>query len=396
MVVAVKVFKKTSPNGKLTVYLGRRDFVDHLDHTDPVDGVIVVEDGYVKGRKIYGTVIVTYRYGREEDEVMGLNFAKEMVLVKDQLYPQEPDDGERRSDLQDRLLKKLGPNAFPFKFQLPPVAPCSVTLLPGDSTTGKPLGVGYELKCYVADTEEEKPHKRSSVAMVVRKVQYAQQDRQAKQPSTLVTKGFTLSAGKLNLEVNLDRDVFYHGEMVNANIKVNNSSRKQVKNIKAQIVQHCEVTMVNKHFTRVVAEVETREGCPITPGASLSKVFHLTPMAKNSMDRGVALDGQLKDADVNLASSTMAANDKGSADSMGVVISYSMRIKLNCGAIGGELVADLPFKILHPNPETDAGVQHRAERKAAAIDNRTTGGKGDDIVFEDFSKLRRGKSVDDL
>lgn len=46
-------------------------------------------------------------------------------------------------------------------------------------------------------------------------MQYAQQDRQAKQPSTLVTKGFTLSAGKLSLEVNLDRDVFYHAEMVN-------------------------------------------------------------------------------------------------------------------------------------------------------------------------------------
>ena len=81
---------------------------------------------------------------------------------------------------------------------------------------------------------------------------------------------------------------------VNAQIQINNSSRKQVKNIKAQIVQHCEVTMVNKHFTRVVAEMETREGCPITPGASLSKTFHLTPMAKNSKDRGVALDGQLK------------------------------------------------------------------------------------------------------
>lgn len=90
----------------------------------------------------------------------------------------------------------------------------------------------------------------------------------------------------------------------------------------------------------------------------------------------------------------MVANDKGSADSLGVVISYSMRIKLNCGAIGGELVADLPFKILHPNPDTDAGVQQRADRKAAAIDNRA--GRGDDIVFEDFSKLRRGKSVDDL
>jgi len=392
MVVAVKVFKKTSPNGKLNVYLGRRDFVDHLKHTDPVDGVIVLEDGYIKGRKVYGQVVVTYRYGREEDEVMGLNFAKEMVLFKEQIYPQaRANDNGDLSELQDRLLKKLGPNAFPFRFTLPQAAPCSVTLLPGDATAGKPLGVAYELKAYVGDSDEEKPHKRSAVAMVVRKVQYAQQDRQAKQPSTLVTKGFTLSSGKLNLEVNLDRDVFYHGEQVDTHIQINNASKKQVKNIKAQIVQHCEVTMVNKHFTRVVAEMETREGCPITPGASLSKVFHLTPMAKNSKDRSVALDGQLKDTDVHLASSTLVANDKGTSDALGVVISYSMRIRLNCGALGGELMADLPFKLLHPAPDSEQGQQQRATQKAAAIDT-----KKEDIVFEEFSKLRRGKSIDDL
>lgn len=391
MVVAVKVFKKTSPNGKLTVYLGRRDFVDHLDHTEPVDGVIVVEDGYVKSRKVYGSVVVNYRYGREEDEVMGLNFAKEITVFKEQIYPQA--NGGELSELQDRLLKKLGPNAFPFRFQLPEQAPCSVTLLPGDGTAGKPLGVAYEMKCYVGDNDEEKPHKRSSVAMVVRKVQYAPVDRKAKQPSTLVTKGFTLSSGKLSLEVNLDQDVFYHSDQVNAKIQINNSSRKQVKNIKAQIVQHCEVTMVNKHFTRVVAEMETREGCPITPGATLSKTFHLTALAKNMKDRGVALDGQLKDADVNLASSTLAASDRSSADALGVVISYSVRVRLNCGALGGELMADLPFKLLHPQPGSEDQQQQRANQKAAAIDRPA---KGDDIVFEEFSKLRRGKSVDDL
>lgn len=48
MVVAVKVFKKTTPNGKVTVYLGKRDFIDHLDHTDPIDGVVVLEDGYLQ------------------------------------------------------------------------------------------------------------------------------------------------------------------------------------------------------------------------------------------------------------------------------------------------------------------------------------------------------------
>lgn len=36
MVVNFKVFKKTSPNGKLTLYLGKRDFVDHISSVDPI------------------------------------------------------------------------------------------------------------------------------------------------------------------------------------------------------------------------------------------------------------------------------------------------------------------------------------------------------------------------
>ena len=37
-------------------------------------------------------------------------------------------------------------------------------------------------------------------------------------------------------------------------------------------------------------------------------------------------------------------------DALGIVISYSVRVALNCGALGGELVADLPFKLVHPSP----------------------------------------------
>lgn len=55
-VVAVKVFKKTTPNGKITVYLGKRDFIDHTDYCDPVDGVVVVDTEYLKGRKVYSQV----------------------------------------------------------------------------------------------------------------------------------------------------------------------------------------------------------------------------------------------------------------------------------------------------------------------------------------------------
>lgn len=68
-----------------------------------------------------------------------------------------------------RLIKKLGPNAYPFTFKLPPNAPCSVTLQAGDDTE-KPLGVEYNVKTFVADNPEEKGHKRSSISLAIKKV----------------------------------------------------------------------------------------------------------------------------------------------------------------------------------------------------------------------------------
>jgi Arrestin (or S-antigen), N-terminal domain len=62
--------------------------------------------------------------------------------------------------LQERLIKKLGPNAFPFYFELPPHCPASVTLQPAPGDTGKPCGVDYELKAFVGETQDDKPHKR--------------------------------------------------------------------------------------------------------------------------------------------------------------------------------------------------------------------------------------------
>lgn len=65
---------------------------------------------------------------------------------------------------------------------------------------------------------------------------------------------------------------------------------------------------------------------------------------------GIALDGHLKEDDVNLASSTLVAEGKCPTEAIGIVISYSLRVKLNCGTLGGELVTDVPFKLLHPAP----------------------------------------------
>ena len=38
-----RVFKKASSDGRITVYLGRRDFVDHVTGSDPIDGVVNID-----------------------------------------------------------------------------------------------------------------------------------------------------------------------------------------------------------------------------------------------------------------------------------------------------------------------------------------------------------------
>lgn len=79
------MFKKSSANGKITVYLGKRDFVDHISHVDPIDGVVLIDPDYMKERKVFGHVLAAFRYGREDLDVLGLTFRKDLYLASEQV-----------------------------------------------------------------------------------------------------------------------------------------------------------------------------------------------------------------------------------------------------------------------------------------------------------------------
>ncbi|XP_018336587.1 arrestin homolog isoform X2 [Agrilus planipennis] len=350
MVYNFRIFKKCSPNGKLTIYLGKRDFVDHISEIEPVDGVVVIDDDY-KDRKVFGQIVCSFRYGREQDETMGLNFQKDLYLASEQLYP--PPEKYNTTKLQDRLIKKLGPNAFPFTFRLPPNAPSSVTIQQGPDEEGKPCGVYYYIKLFVGESEIDRPHKRSLVCLGIRKIQFAP-SKQGRQPCTVVRKDFMLSPGELELEVTLDKQVYLHGEKIAVNVCIRNNSNKVVKKIKAMVQQGVDVVLFqNGQYRTCVATIETQEGCPIHPGSSLQKIIHLTPLLIfNKNRRGVALDGQLKDEETSLASTTLLASSDPS-DVFGIVVSYAVKVKLYLGALGGELTAELPFVLMHPWPSTE-------------------------------------------
>ncbi|XP_015588151.1 phosrestin-2 [Cephus cinctus] len=351
MVVNFKVFKKSSPNGKISVYLGKRDFIDYLSGVEPVDGVILLDQEYVDGgRIVWAQLICSFRYGREEDEVMGLNFQKDLYLVSEQIYPPTKKMEANLTRLQERLVRKLGANAIPFTFTFPQSAPSSVTLQPGPDEAGEPCGVSYCVKVYSGESETDVTHKRSTVSLGIRKIQYAP-TKQGRQPCTVVRKDFLLSPGELELEVTLDKQLYHHGERIAVNVCVRNNSNKVVKKIKALVQQGIDVVIFqNGQFRTVIDAVETQDGCPINPGSNLQKVIYLKPELENNKHRrGIALDGRLKREDGELASSTLLTSPDV-RDSFGIVVSYAVKVKLYLGALAGELSAELPFILMQPKP----------------------------------------------
>lgn len=401
-----RVFKKSSPNGKITMYLGKRDFVDHITSVDPIDGVVLIDPDYVKERKVFGHVLAAFRYGREDLDVLGLTFRKDLYLASEQIYPAPPEaEGRPLTRLQERLLRKLGPNAHPFYFELPPHCPASVTLQPAPGDTGKPCGVDYELKGYVADSLDDKPHKRNSVRLAIRKIMYAP-SRQGEQPSVEVSKEFVMSPNKLHLEASLDKELYHHGEDIAVNVHIANNSNRTVKKVKVSVRQFADICLFSTaQYKCTVAEIDSEEGCPVGPGFTLSKVHYLRPLLANNKDkRGLALDGQLKHEDTNLASSTIIT-DPAQKENLGIIVQYKVKVKLCLGPLGGDLVAELPFILMHPKPDEpspvrtvggetrapgppalDANLIELDTDPAASLDD-------DDIIFEDFARLRlRGET----
>lgn len=426
--LGTRVFKKSSPNGKITTYLGKRDYIDYNSDIEPIDGVILIDPDYVKERKVFAHILAAFRYGREDLDVLGLTFRKDLFIAQQQVYPKlESEPSRPLTHLQQRLLRKLGPNAYPFFFQIPKNVPASVTLQPAPGDTGKPCGVDYELKTYCAEDLEEKPHKRNSVRLAIRKLTYAPPS-QAPQPMVEAHKDFMMSPAPLHLECTLDKELYYHGESINVNVQATNNSNKTVKKIRITVIQTAEIMLYSSsQYKCEVAELESTDGFPINPSSTTSKVYTLTPLLANNKDkRGLALDGKLKHEDTNLASSTIV-NDPFQKENLGIIVQYRVKVKLIV-SMGSDLSVELPFTLTHPKPEPIVEskdeslngeiVSHNPEpvvslapspqkpnedqavpvdHNLIEFDTSTNNSKGDDdLIFEEFARIRlKGHDVDD-
>ncbi|XP_063319038.1 S-arrestin a [Pelmatolapia mariae] len=364
------IFKKVCKDKSVGVYMGKRDFVDRVDSVDPVDGVILVDPEALQGRKVFVTLSCTFRYGRDDMDVMGIAFRRELYLSTRQLYPplQDREKGIH-TRVQAKLLRKLGNNSYPFFFEFPDNLPCSVALQPAPSDVGKQCAVEFEIKAFSAESQDAKVRKRSTVKLMLRKVQYAPEG-EGIAPSVETTRDFVMSDKPLHVKASLNKEVYYHGEPIKVHVSVTNNSSKNIKNIILSVDQIANVVLYSNDSYAKCVDIED-SGDSVSPGATLQKVYTMLPLLANNRERrGIALDGKLKHEDTNLASSSII-KDGVLKEVLGIMVSYRVMVKLIVGGMMGssEVGLEVPFKLMHPKP--DAVKESEQE---------------EEIVFEEFKR----------
>ncbi|KAI5755488.1 hypothetical protein M8J77_017352 [Diaphorina citri] len=98
--------------------------------------------------------------------------------------------------------------------------------------------------------------------------------------------------------------------------------------------------------------------------------------------------------------------DPMARESLGIIVQYKVKVKLCLGALGGDLVAELPFTLMHPKPEDEepalpstpsGGEPHELksndkimEANLIQLDDTCPPelNNEDDIIFEDFARFR--------
>ncbi|XP_056898551.1 arrestin 3b, retinal (X-arrestin) [Takifugu flavidus] len=351
-----KVFKKTSGNGNITLYLGKRDFVDHVDSVEVVDGAVKVDPSGLNGRKVYVYLACAFRYGSDDLDVMGLSFRRDIWIQRVQVYP-PTGENTAKTPMQEFLLKKIGEQGYPFSFQMPTDLPCSVSLQPGPNDSGKACGVDFEVKAYLANAPnnvDEVIEKKDTCRLMIRKIQFAPVTNKPG-PKADITKQFMMSDKPIQLEASLDKEIYYHGQQITVNVKINNETNKVVKKITVSVEQLTSVVLYSSDtYTKAVCTEEFSE--TVNSNSKLDKSFQLTPLLSNNKEkRGISVNGRLKDEDTHLASTTLSQGEK---EMQGIIVSYKVKVNLMAssggllgGLTGSDVTVELPLTLMTPKPE---------------------------------------------
>lgn len=97
--------------------------------------------------------------------------------------------------------------------------------------------------------------------------------------------------------------------------------------------------------------IDSKEDCPLRPGASLNKLFTLYP-AKGVTKNWIALEDSYVKSPSSLAS-TVICNSPDDRNVFAIYVSYYVKVKLVVGTLGSKLSMKLPFTLMPSQIDSD-------------------------------------------
>ncbi|XP_021949507.2 phosrestin-2-like [Folsomia candida] len=387
-----RVYKKCASNGSLAVYVGTRTLTVEGLQLEPLKGVLVLDkdslaENVSQNFRIWGVICLTFRYGREDEEVLGLRFCNEAILALKQLWPpvsasENPenhsvqDEDDELTPLQVVLLERISASStsasitsIGFTLCAGPVGlgsfppPPSVLLAPAKPYKGSPIGTIYDLRVYASERPEERPPRRNLIRLALRAVQIPSMSLELELHGSVESRPTFLSRGKIRLSCELDRNAVRYGEPLVVKINVQNNSRSSIRRIIVSLIQQVDVCMFTSgKFKNVVGLVE--DAILLVPGASCQKRYTLTA-ARGPARQWLALEEafgrdpilapstSLESMDVQAAAELSSKNTPNSRNVFAIIVSYYVKAKLVLGGLSLCQNVKVPFVLLPPQIPDD-------------------------------------------
>ncbi|CAH8834779.1 unnamed protein product [Trichobilharzia szidati] len=355
------VLKKATPDGKLSLFLDRRTFIDHFDHVDPIDGILTISEDVMGADLVFLILTCSYRYGRDDLDVLGLTFQKELLIYTKRVWPDYPIDevastmGDKKwtkkwkkikrlskkgqesseqmsmsvvnddpygifsdtlkdSDLapfQTKLVSKYGRQAVPFRIILPTSSPSSVAIQPLQDDGHKLYGISYGLTAFIGRRIDNTQPASSTVTIILRK--YFAGPELIHRPiypvaeSIRKTINFACHSGELSIAASIEKPLYFHDESLSITILLDNLCSMPVRKLHISLVQIAEMFLLTKGtFRSVIDEHFCKENLPHAGQQEWKYTTTLTTSLTDKMlKHGVALEGYIKQEKNWLASSTI-------------------------------------------------------------------------------------------
>ena len=259
-----RLFKKSSPNGTLTLFMPKRDLSmkGPNGEVDPIEGVVLVSKKLANQEnvKIVVQVALELRYGREDEELMGLQFCNEMILASETLLP-EPSDYVEDFDTQaEDLSQRFGCFLKPFKIDIGCSLPPTIRLQPTRNYAGSPIGTTYTISIFpsFSDAILSPPDKKELIHMMFWVSELFPQLIDIR-PTMSISRNNIFSDGEIFLQVGLDSNIYTTGQPINVCVVLDVRPPRRVNRVSVVAIQAVDVAMFSSgYFKNEVATAEER------------------------------------------------------------------------------------------------------------------------------------------